>query len=116
MEKGFESGGVEDEEIESRGCYRAASLRKSACGCWGRRAVMTAANEYRGIAYSIANNDDGVWRWIVYPNKSRRLEIRTVVPRPTYATREAAVLAAKTAIDALLDGKPAKKTASDTNG
>jgi hypothetical protein len=75
---------------------------------------MTAASEYRGIAYSVANNDDGVWRWIVYPNKSRRIDVKTVAPRPTYETREAAVLAAKTAIDALLDGKSAKKVASDT--
>jgi hypothetical protein len=77
---------------------------------------MTAANEYRGIAYSIANNDDGVWRWIVYPKKSRRFEVRTVTPRPTYPTRDAAVQAAKLAIDALLDGKSAKKIAPAMDG
>jgi hypothetical protein len=112
--QGVESGGVDDEEAGSRGRYRVASLSKAARGCWGRRTVMTAASEYRGIAYSVANNDDGVWRWIVYPNKSRRIDVKTVAPRPTYETREAAVLAAKTAIDALLDGKSAKKVASDT--
>ncbi len=72
---------------------------------------MTATDEYRGIAYSIANNDDGVWRWIVYPKKSRRLEIRTVAPRPTYPTRDDAVLAAKAAIDTMLDRKTALRTA-----
>jgi hypothetical protein len=77
---------------------------------------MTAANEYRDIAYTIANNDDGVWRWIIYPKKSRRLEMRTVAPRPTYPTRDAAVQAAKAAIDALLDGKSARKIAPDMAG
>jgi hypothetical protein len=68
---------------------------------------MVAANEYRGIVYSIANNDDGVWRW---------LEMRTVAPRPTYPTRDAAVQAAKAAIDALLDGRSAKIIAPDMAG
>jgi hypothetical protein len=77
---------------------------------------MTTANEYRGIEYSIANNDDGVWRWIIYPKKSRRLDIRTVPPRPTYPTREAAVQAARTAIDVLLDRKPAKKITPEMAG
>jgi hypothetical protein len=77
---------------------------------------MAAANEYRGIVYSIANNDDGVWRWIIHPKKSRRLEMRTVAPRPTYPTRDAAVQAARAAIDTLLDGKLVKKIASDTAG
>jgi hypothetical protein len=77
---------------------------------------MTATNEYRGIAYSIANNDDGVWRWIIYPKKSRRFEMRTVAPRPTYPTRDAAIQAAKVAIDTLLDGKSPKKIGSDTAG
>ena len=75
---------------------------------------MTATNEYRGITYSIANNDDGVWRWIVYPKKLRRSEIRNDPPRPTYATRKAAVQAAKEAIDRSLDDKPAKKIAADS--
>jgi len=77
---------------------------------------MVAANEYRGIVYSIANNDDGVWRWIIHPKKSRRLEMRTVAPRPTYPTRDAAVQAAKAAIDALLDGRSAKIIAPDMAG
>jgi hypothetical protein len=72
---------------------------------------MTATNEYRGIAYSIANNDDGVWRWIVYPKKSRRFELKTVVPRPTYPTRDDAVQAAKSVIDTMLDRKSADRTA-----
>jgi len=70
---------------------------------------MTAASEYRGVGYSVANNDDGVWRWIIYPKKSRRSELRVVPPRPTYETRDAAVDAAKAAIDQLLDGKSDKR-------
>jgi hypothetical protein len=69
---------------------------------------MTTANEYRGVEYSIANNDDGVWRWIIYPRKSRRVDVRAIPPRPTYATRDAAIQAAKAAIDTALDGKSAK--------
>jgi hypothetical protein len=72
---------------------------------------MTAASEYRGVSYSVANNDDGVWRWIIYPKKSRRSELRVVPPRPTYETRDAAVDAAKAAIDQLLDGKSDKRMA-----
>ena len=77
---------------------------------------MTAVNEYRGVAFAIANNDDGVWRWIIYPKKSRRTDVRTVAPRPTYGTRDAAVQAAKAAIDALLDRSPPRKSASSLAG
>jgi hypothetical protein len=111
-----ESKGVGVEEIESRGLCRAASLAKLGVRILKQALQMTTTTEYRGIEYSIANNDDGVWRWIIYPKKSRRLEIRAVTPRPTYATRDDAVRAATAAIDALLDEKPARKPASDRAG
>jgi hypothetical protein len=62
---------------------------------------MKAAGEHRGIAYAIPNNDDGVWRWVIYPGKSK-LAHRDL-PRPAYAMRDDAVNEAKFAIDRLLD-------------
>ena len=64
---------------------------------------MKASNEHRGVTYNVANNDDGAWRWIIYPSRKQKLDLRVVPPRPAYKTRDAAVAAAKLAIDVLLD-------------
>jgi hypothetical protein len=76
---------------------------------------MTTIGEYRGVKYSIADNDDGVWRWVIYPKKTKRPEVRMPPPRPTYQTRDAAIEAAKSAIDRLLDKKPGHEQAQNTS-
>ncbi|HEY5047185.1 MAG TPA: hypothetical protein VII49_04080 [Rhizomicrobium sp.] len=58
--------------------------------------------EYRSVAFSIPNNDDGMWRWIIHPRNIKSAAGHNALPRPTYATRDEAVSAAKRAIDALL--------------
>jgi hypothetical protein len=65
---------------------------------------MENATEYRGLTYSIPRNDDGVWTWIIHPDRSRRKPPQSH-PRPTYATRADAVAAVERAIDAFLAGK-----------
>ena len=67
---------------------------------------MSEASEYRGITYAVPNNDDGAWRWVIYPKKKiKGLAEQNTCPRPAYATRDAANRAAKLAIDAVLDRK-----------
>jgi hypothetical protein len=65
---------------------------------------MIATGEYRGVPFSIPHNDDGVWHYKIFPRRDRRLARGQ--PRPTavegYPTREAAIAAAKKAIDAWL--------------
>ena len=64
---------------------------------------MSGQGEYRGIAYSIPNNDNGEWQWTIYPKKTKSPMATFVSPKQVYRTRDDAVKAAKLAIDALLD-------------
>jgi hypothetical protein len=64
---------------------------------------MKSVDEYRGVPFSIPNTDDGVWRWVIHPRNIKAGAPYNSLPRPTYATREEAVNAAKRAIDDLLD-------------
>ena len=72
---------------------------------------MTALGQYRGVAFSIPPNDDGVWHYKIHPTRSRR---STALGQPSpppvhgFTTRDAAVAAAKQAIDAWLAGECAK--------
>ena len=60
---------------------------------------MRLRGEHRGVTYSIPSNDDGVWRWFLYPPKGYRINTLNDTPRPTHATFREAVEAAKKAIE-----------------
>jgi hypothetical protein len=64
---------------------------------------MSGQLEYRGIAYSIPNNDNGEWRLTIYRKKIRNPLALVASPKHVYRTRDDAVNAAKRVIDALLD-------------
>lgn len=67
---------------------------------------MRTTGEHRGVAYSIPHNDDGVWHYQVHPKRDKHLAMRGR-PQTTaadgYPSREAAICAAKRAIDAWLE-------------
>ena len=68
---------------------------------------MTALGEYKGVAFSIPPNDDGVWHYKIHPVRSRRstaLGQPLAPPADGFSSRDAAVEAAKQAIDAWLAG------------
>ena len=67
--------------------------------------AMALIGEHRGVTYSIPNNDNGVWHFKISPKRDRRATARGQPPFPRpegYATREAALVAARRAIDAWL--------------
>jgi hypothetical protein len=72
---------------------------------WPKYAVMRETGEYKGVAFSIPHNDDGVWHYRVHPKRDKLLAMRGH-PQPAspqgYISRGAAVTAAKKAIDAWL--------------
>ena len=55
---------------------------------------------YRGVSYSIPNNDDGIWHYKIYPGD---IPARRGKPQPAptegFRTRGQAVTAAERAID-----------------
>ena len=62
---------------------------------------MPATTEiYRGVSYSIPNNDDGVWHYKIYPG---HIPARRAKPQPAptegFKTRDEAIMAAEHAID-----------------
>ncbi|MFL5239906.1 MAG: hypothetical protein ACJ8EL_20390 [Rhizomicrobium sp.] len=67
---------------------------------------MRVTGEYRGIEYSIPHNDDGIWHFQVHPKRNKLLAMRGR-PQGTaadgYRSREAAIEAARKAIDAWLE-------------
>jgi hypothetical protein len=64
---------------------------------------MRQTGEHRGVMYSIPTNDDGVWRWFIYPPQGYGINTLNDLPRPTYTTFDEAANAAKKAIDRVLD-------------
>ena len=66
---------------------------------------MKRSGEYRKIAYAIPYTDDGACRWILYPRDGSGINTLNVFPRPVYSTCNEALKGAKSAIDALIDGK-----------
>ena len=63
---------------------------------------MLFIDEYRGVTYSIPHNDDGVWHYKISPRRDRRSTARGQPLSPPvegFPTREAAIRAAKQAID-----------------
>jgi hypothetical protein len=66
---------------------------------------MRETGEYRGVAYSIPHNDDGVWHYRVHPKRDKLLAMRghpQAAPPEGYPSRDAAVAAARKAIDGWL--------------
>jgi hypothetical protein len=67
---------------------------------------MRVTGEYRGVAYSIPHNDNGVWHYQVHPKRDKLLAMRGR-PQATavegYSSREGAIAAAQKAIDAWLE-------------
>lgn len=66
---------------------------------------MRITGEYRGVMYSIPPNNDGIWHYRVHPRRDKLLSMRGLpqaAPSSGYRTRDAAVTAAKKAIDAWL--------------
>jgi hypothetical protein len=70
----------------------------------GDKPRMAAGEKYRGVTFSIPRNDDGIWHYKIHPG-----HLSASRPRPAtastegYSSREAAVEAAKQAIDAWID-------------
>ena len=66
---------------------------------------MRRTGEHRGVLYSIPTSDDGMWRWFIHPPQGYGVNMLNDTPRPTHATFDEAVQAAKKAIDrALYEG------------
>jgi hypothetical protein len=66
---------------------------------------MVFIDEYRGVTYSIPHNDNGVWHYKISPRRDRRSAARGQPQSPPvegYTSREAAIQAAKRAIDGWL--------------
>jgi hypothetical protein len=66
---------------------------------------MRLTDEYKGVMYSIPPNNDGVWHYRIHPKRDKLLAMRGAPQTALctgYRTREAAVAAAKKAIDAWL--------------
>ena len=66
---------------------------------------MRMTDEYKGVTYSIPPNDDGIWHYRIHPRRDKLLAMRgspQAAPSAGYPSREAAIAAAKKAIDAWL--------------
>jgi len=56
--------------------------------------------EHRGVRYFVPGNDTGAWRWFLRSDVvAPGLFALNATPRPTYPTRDAALKAAREAID-----------------
>jgi len=67
---------------------------------------MRTLGEHKGVAFSIPHNDDGIWHYRIHPKRDKLLAMRghpQAAPSAGYATRDAAVNAAKRAIEAWLE-------------
>jgi len=69
-----------------------------------RKTFMNPATEHRGVRYIIPKTDDGVWRWVLYPERDKRGVFSALnrPPRPTYPSYAAAAQGAVAAIDRVL--------------
>jgi hypothetical protein len=66
---------------------------------------MRITDEYKGVMFSIPPNNDGVWHYRIHPKRDKLLAMRGMpqaAPSVGYCTRDAAITAAKKAIDAWL--------------
>jgi hypothetical protein len=70
--------------------------------------------EYRGATIVIPANDDGAWRWAAHYKKgARTCGISEEAPRPVFESRDAAIAAAKRAIDEFLQRPAAGASLKD---
>jgi hypothetical protein len=66
---------------------------------------MSISGEYRGIKYSTAKTPDGKWKWTLHPPIAPNA-VSTITSGTGCETEQAAIVAAKAAIDRRLDTKP----------
>jgi hypothetical protein len=67
---------------------------------------MRMVDEHKGVTFSIPHNDDGIWHYRIHPKRDKLLAMRgqpQAAPSTGYPTCEAAVNAAKKAIEAWLE-------------